>query len=337
MDVTRLGRTGLMVSRSGFGGIPIQRIDFDEAGKLLQRAYEGGITFFDTARAYSDSEEKMGRFLSKYRDKIIFASKTPAKTAQDFSKDLDITLKNLNIDYIDIYQFHNPPFVPDGELYEAALAAKQSGKIRYIGITNHSLELANKIVDSKKFDTLQFPFSVLSSEDDIELVKRCEQEDIGFIAMKAMSGGLITNPTATFAFLRNYSVVPIWGMQYIWELEQFLELEAHPPVMTDELINAIERDKHELTGAFCRGCGYCLPTCPAKIDIPTVSRMSYSLKRLRVETLVSQAQQERMEKTKECIDCGECRNHCPYDLYPPTLFRHEYPIYREFLEKNGYA
>lgn len=204
MEVVTLGKTGITVNKNGFGALPIQRISTDDAVALARRAYEAGMTFFDTARFYTDSEKKLGEAFEGMREKIYIATKTAAQNAEDFWKDLEVSLHNLRTDYIDIYQFHNPAFCPkpgDGTgLYEAMLEAKAQGKIRHIGITNHRLAVANEAIDSGLYETLQFPFCYLATEKDLELVKKCKEADMGFIAMKALSGGLINNSAAAYAF-----------------------------------------------------------------------------------------------------------------------------------------
>ncbi|MDO4299654.1 MAG: aldo/keto reductase, partial [Lachnospiraceae bacterium] len=204
MQTVRLGKTEIVTNKNGFGALPIQRISDEEAVKIVRRAYECGITFFDTARYYTDSEHKLGLALSDVRSNIFIASKTGALKPEDFWKDLDTTLTNLKTDYLDIYQFHNPPFCPkpgDGSgLYECMLEAKAQGKIRHIGITNHRLKVAQEAIDSGLYETLQFPFCYLATEEDRKLVEACQKADMGFIAMKALSGGLITNSAAAYAF-----------------------------------------------------------------------------------------------------------------------------------------
>ena len=209
MRMVRLGRTELKVSKTSFGALPIQRVSFDEAKRLLRHAYESGINFFDTANAYSDSEEKIGYALSDVRENIVIATKTTTDSLDFVRENLDKSLKRMKTDYIDIYQLHNPPSLPSDEIYEFLLSAKKAGKIRHISITSHSLKIAKEAIESGRFDTLQFPFSILSGEKEAEIVKLCEQHDIGFIAMKAMSGGLISDTRAAFAFMSRFpNVVP---------------------------------------------------------------------------------------------------------------------------------
>jgi len=208
MVTVTLGSTQITVNKNGFGALPIQRISKEEAKKLLIKAYKAGITFFDTARFYTDSEEKIGYALSDVRDKIYIATKTAAQNAEAFWKDLEVSLRNLKTDYIDIYQFHNPSFCPKPDdktgLYEAMLKAKAQGKIRHIGITNHRLSVAFEAVESGLYETLQFPFSYLANKKEQELVAACKEKNMGFIAMKALSGGLITNSKAAYAYLADY-------------------------------------------------------------------------------------------------------------------------------------
>ena len=189
-----LGKTGLTVNKNGFGALPIQRITKSEAVYLLQKAFYHGVNYFDTARAYSDSEEKLGAAFSYIRDKIIISTKTGAQAGEDLWKDLEQSLKMLQTDYIDLYQFHNPSFCPkpgDGTgLYEAALEAKAQGKIRHIGITNHRLAVAHEAVESGLYETLQFPFSYLASEQDLALVKVCQERQMGFCLRLRLHGAV---------------------------------------------------------------------------------------------------------------------------------------------------
>lgn len=331
-----LGKTGITVNKNGFGALPIQRISTEDAGKLLKKAYDAGIRFFDTARFYTDSESKIGEALSPVRNNIYIATKTAAKNAEEFWKDLDTSLTLLKTDYIDIYQFHNPSFCPkpgDGTgLYEAMEEARSQGKVRHIGITNHQLKIAHEAIDSGLYETLQFPFCYLATDKDIEIVNRCKQENMGFISMKALSGGLITNSAAAYAFQAQYSnALPIWGIQREAELDEFLSYIEHPPVLTEELSDLIARDREQLAGNFCRGCGYCVPTCPAGIEINTCARMSLLIRRSPSELQLTPQVQEKMKKTEDCIHCGQCKAHCPYGLDASALLEENYKDYKKIL------
>ena len=203
MSMVTLGSTGICVNKNGFGALPVQRVTKEDAVYLLRKAYDGGIRFFDTARAYSDSEEKLGAAFEKMREKVFISTKTMAKDVEGFWKDLETSLHNLKTDYVDIYQFHNPAVCPkpgDGSgLYEAMFEAKEQGKIRFIGITNHRMSIAEEAIESGLYDTLQFPFNYLSTEREIALAKACAEHEMGFIAMKGLSGGLLTNSAAIYA------------------------------------------------------------------------------------------------------------------------------------------
>ena len=338
MEKMILGRTGLEISRSGFGALPIQRVSFEEAARLLNRALDAGINYIDTARAYSDSEAKIGAGIGNRRSEFFIATKTHAKTGEALKKDLETSLRELKTDVIDVYQFHNPGFVPvpggeDG-LYDAAVQARREGKIRFIGITQHSIERAFQAVNSGLYDTMEYPFNHLSTERDRELVRLCGEKNVGFVAMKALSGGLVTDARLPFVFLREYAnVVPIWGFQKMEELNQIIDMEQNPPVRTDEIDRLIERDRRELSGAFCRSCGYCLP-CPADIKIPQANRMMQLLGRAVWQNYVTAEWQREMEKIEDCVHCGACAKRCPYGLKPYESMREQLKDYREFVKTH---
>ncbi|MBR5307865.1 MAG: aldo/keto reductase [Clostridia bacterium] len=334
MQKVKLGRTNLTVTKNGFGALPIQRDDYDTAIKILRKAYDGGINFFDTARFYTDSEEKIGLALSDVRENIIIASKTMGLTSEAFWKDLQTSLSLLKTDYIDIYQFHNPPFCPkpdDGSgLYEAMLEAKAQGKIRHIGITSHKLKVAEEAVKSGLYETLQFPFSYLAGKKEEALVRLCEEHNVGFICMKALAGGLITRSDVAYAFLADYPVAPIWGVQKESELDEFLSYNENPPSMTEEIKEFIESERKELAGEFCRGCGYCMP-CPVGIEINSAARMTLMIRRAPEKAQLSEKNRAMMMKIEDCINCGQCMKKCPYGLDTPNLLRRNLEDYKTFL------
>ncbi len=335
MKTIVLGKTGLAVNKNGFGALPIQRVSKKEAVYLLQKAFYHGINYFDTARAYSDSEEKLGAAFSYVRERIIISTKTGAQTGEELQKDLEQSLKMLNTDYIDLYQFHNPAFCPkpgDGSgLYEAALKAREQGKIRHIGITNHRLSVAKEAIASGLYETLQFPFSYLASQAELELVKSCQEHKMGFIAMKALAGGLITDAACAYAYLDQFDCVePIWGIQRERELDEFLACQKETPVLTKERQEKIEKDRRELAGDFCRGCGYCMP-CPEGIEINSCARMSLMLRRAPQEGWLSAEWQEKMKKIENCRHCNACSKKCPYGLDTPRLLEKNYEDYKTFL------
>ena len=335
MQTVTLGTTNITVNKNGFGALPIQRISNEDAVYLIHKAYDAGITFFDTARFYTDSECKLGEALEGIRDKVYIATKTGATTAEGFWKDLETSLRNLRTDYVDLYQFHNPSFSPkprDGSgLYEAILEAKEQGKIRHIGITNHRLSVAEEAIESGLYETLQFPFCYLSGEKELALVEKCKEKNMGFIAMKALSGGLITNSAAAYAFLAQYdNVLPIWGVQREKELDEFISYIDNPPCMTSELKTFIEKEREDLSGEFCRGCGYCMP-CPVGIEINNCARMSLLLRRSPSELQLTEEVQAKMKKIEDCLHCGKCKSKCPYELDTPALLVKNYEDYKQVL------
>ena len=334
-DMVTLGTTGITVNKNGFGALPMQRVSMEEAVRLVHKAYDGGVRFFDTARAYSDSEEKLGAAFEGMRENVYIATKTASTTVEGFWKDLETSLTKLRTDYIDIYQFHNPAFCPkpgDGSgLYEAMLEAKAQGKIRHIGITNHRLTVAMEAIESGLYETLQFPFCYLATKKDIEVEEACSKAGMGFIAMKALSGGLITNSKAAYAYLAQYpNVLPIWGVQRESEMDEFLSYVENPPVYTKEIEAFIEKEKKQLSGDFCRGCGYCMP-CPAGIEINNCARMSLLLRRSPSQLQLTPDVQEKMKKIENCLHCNKCKSKCPYGLDTPTLLAKNYEDYKKVL------
>ncbi len=338
MEKMRLGRSGLMASQIGFGALPIQRISKEEAVRILRRAYEGGINFFDTANMYTDSEEKIGAALSPVRNDIIIATKSGGADKKTVRAHMENSLRMLKTDYIDLFQFHNPSVLPDPEdpdgAFAAALEAKKEGYILHIGITNHLLPVAQQAVESGLFETLQFPFSYLASEQEMKLAQECRKADMGFIAMKGLAGGLLTNVRACHGFMRQHPwVLPIWGIQTMQQLEQWLQAQKEDLPVDGETQKAILKDRAELTGAFCRGCGYCMP-CPVGIDIKNAARMNMLLRRAPYQPFLEAQEYEKMHRIENCLDCGSCKAKCPYQLDTPRLLKEMLKDYDAFYEAH---
>ena len=285
--------------------------------------------------------QRMDDLLSEGEDfafETTLATKTGAQTAEGFWRDLETSLRTLKTDYIDIYQFHNPAFCPkpggeDG-LYDAALEAKKQGKIRHISITNHRLAVAQEAIDSGLYASLQFPFSYLAGEQELALVEGCRAHGMGFIAMKGMAGGLLRDGLTAAAWMAvQENVVPIWGVQRESELDQFLQCIREGTELTDERRATIERDRRELCGEFCRGCGYCMP-CPAGIEINQCARMSLMLRRAPAQAWLTEEWQARMHQIEQCRHCGHCIAKCPYGLNTPELLQANYKDYWEVLAQS---
>jgi predicted aldo/keto reductase-like oxidoreductase len=332
MRTIRLGKTGIEVPQNAFGALPIQRVSEEEAVSLLRNAYEGGMRFFDTARAYSDSEVKVGKAFDGMREKVFISSKTQATTREKFEEDLNTTLTNLKTDYLDIYQLHcvARSYTEEDDIYQCLVEAKQQGKIRHIGITAHKIGVAEDIVKCGLYETLQFPFSYLASDRDIALVQSCKEADMGFIAMKGLSGGLLTDSKACMAFMSQYDALPIWGIQRQSELDEWLGFFENEVTMTDEMKAVIEKDRNELLGEFCRGCGYCMP-CTADIMINQCARMSQMIRRAPSQNWLTDFWQKEMLKIDSCVECGVCRTRCPYELDIPNLLKKNLKDYKEIL------
>lgn len=336
MEKVRLGRSELLVTKTAFGALPIQRISKGAAAKLVRRAYESGINYFDTANMYTDSEEKLGLALKDVREKVIISTKSGATDKKTAMAHIENSLRHLG--YIDLFQFHNPAQLPDindpDGAFAAALEMKERGYIRHIGITNHRHHIAKAAIESGNFETLQFPFCYLATDVDMELVKLCKEADMGFIAMKGLSGGLLTNAAACYAFMQQHeNVVPIWGIQREEELEEWLALSETGVTMTEELKAVIDKDRRELAGAFCRGCGYCMP-CPAGIEINNSARMNMLLRRAPYKPYMSDAWHEKMHRIENCIHCNACKSRCPYGLDTPALLQYMLKDYDEFYAQH---
>ena len=338
MKKIRLGKTGLLVTKTAMGCLPVQRCSVEEGVALLRAAYEGGINFFDTANAYTDSEEKIGLALADVRDDIVLSTKSAARDRQTVLAHIENSLRMMKTDYIDLFQFHQVPEVPDPNdpdgAYAGALEARARGWIGHIGVTTHRIGVAEDCIASGLFETLQFPFSYISAERDLALADKCRQADMGYIAMKGLAGGLLTNVRACHAFMAQYdNVVPIWGIQHPEELAQWLAVAEEDPVMDEELAAFIRKERQELSGSFCRSCGYCMP-CPMGIDIRQCARMDRLLRRSPWQPYMSPEWQEKMNRIEDCIECRSCSSKCPYQLDTPNLLKYMLKDYREFYEAH---
>ena len=339
MRTIRLGRSGLIVSAVALGCLPIQRVGMDEAKKILRKAYDSGITYYDTANKYTDSEEKIGNALSDVRHHIIISTKTDAKDKATAQKHIENSLRMLKTDYIDLIQFHNPRTLPDrydpNSPWAALDEAVQKGYILHVGVTNHGLDNAIEAVHSGHYETVQFPFSYISTEKEVALTELCKENDVGFIAMKGLCGGMLTDSAACYAFARAHdNVVPIWGVQTMEELEDWLRYEEHPPVLDEDMMRRIEADRAKYSGDFCRACGYCLP-CAADINIPTAARIETLLGRSPWQKFMSDSAYDEMHRIDNCINCRACASRCPYSLDTPALLKHMLAYYDDFYHAHG--
>ncbi len=335
MKEITLGKTGITVKQNAFGALPMQRVTKEEAISLVRNAYAGGMRYFDTARAYSDSEEKLGEALKGIRENVYIATKTAATTPEGFWRDLETSLKMLQTDYIDVYQFHcvGQCYRPgDGTgMYECMLEAKAQGKIRHIGATAHKIGIAKEVVESDLYETMQFPFSYLSGAPELELVDMCKEHNMGFICMKGLAGGLIHRSNIAMAFMSQFDhILPIWGIQKQSELDEWLSYMDDTPTMDEEAKAYIAKEKEELSGDFCRGCGYCMP-CPKGITINQCARMSLMLRRAPSQAWLNDYWQKEMSKIEDCVHCYSCAKKCPYGLDTPKLLEKNLEDYKNVL------
>ena len=320
MQYRILGKTGLKISRMGFGGIPIQRTDAASTVALMHWLSERGVNYIDTARGYTVSEEYLGQALEGIREKFVIATKSMARTKETMAADIDISLKNLRTDYIDLYQIHNATpadvekvIAPGGAL-EALQEAKAAGKIGHIGITAHSLDTFKLALEMDWVETIMFPYNIVETQG-ADLIRQCREKNIGFIAMKPLAGGAIEDATLALRFLcANEDVtVVIPGMAEIKEAEQNLAAVENTSPLTKEELASMDAIRKELGTHFCRRCNYCAP-CSAGISIPAVFLMEGYLSRYGLEDW-ARMRYDGMEKTaSDCIECGVCETRCPYQL-----------------------
>ncbi len=341
MDKIRLGKTGLEVTRVGFGGIPIQRLTEAEAIKVVHRVIDLGLTYIDTANGYTVSEERIGKAVKgRRREDVVIATKTGSRDPKEMEQHLDLSLKRLQTDYIDIYQFHqvgnednyNKVMDPETGVYEVFEKARKAGKIRHIGVTSHQIDVAKKLVASDKFETMMFPFNFVTAEPATELLPLCRQHDVGFIDMKPLAGGMLYDAPVAFKWLFQYpDMVLIPGIQDVKEIDEIVALYEGDHVMTDDERARLEKLKDELGSRFCRRCDYCAPTCPQQIPISMVMTFPAFTRRMPAANLKGGFFGPAMEKATTCIECGECESHCPYGLPIRDMLKEHYDLYEKFM------
>jgi predicted aldo/keto reductase-like oxidoreductase len=342
MDRVRFGKTGLMVSKVALGGIPIMRITKTEAAALVREAIGLGINFIDTAHVYSDSEEKIGEGIRGIRrEDLVIASKSPANDKKLFNEHLDLSLKRLGVDYIDIYQFHNigsearrdAIFAPGGA-YEGMEEAVRAGKVRFPAFSSHSLPLSLEIMKGGKFAAVQLPFNYIDHTAEDEAIPLAKELDMGFIAMKPMGGGLLDNAELSFRYLLQYdNIVPDPGIEKIEEIREIAAIIEKKPALTGEDRREIEKQRLEFGPSWCHRCDYCQP-CPQNISISSVLCAKSAFKRMtaeRARSMVGPA----IEKARTCLECGVCMTRCPYKLEIPALLKERIAYWDSLDAKAG--
>ena len=339
MDKIRLGKTNMMVSRLGFGGIPIQRLSDDDAVDVVGRCIDMGATFIDTANAYSTSEERIGRAIAGRRAGLILATKSTSRDREGVEKHLNQSLEKLGIDYIDLYQFHGVSTSADLERVldpngprAVVEEAKKAGKIRHIGITSHSMDTAKEAVKSDQFETIMFPFNFIANEAAEELLPLAREHDVGFIVMKAMGGGMLENATIAFKYLLQFrDLIHIPGIERASEFEEIIKVCSGPTEMTDKEVAEMQRLRDELGTRFCRRCDYCQP-CTQEIPISMVMNITSFVKRMPGERVFTGGIADTMERAATCNQCGDCLERCPYHLPIPDMISENVEWYNEAKE-----
>lgn len=320
MEYRILGKTGLKISRMGFGGIPIQKRNPEQTRQLLHYLMEQGVNYIDTARGYTVSEEYLGYALEGIRDKFVLATKSMARTKELMEKDIAVSLNNLRTDYIDLYQVHNPSakdletvMAPGGAL-EALREAQKAGKIGHIGVTLHSADLFTKALELDWVETVMFPYNFVETQGE-EQISKCAEKNIGFICMKPLAGGALEDVKTALRFIiQNPAVsVVIPGMATIDEAEQNLQYTADTSPLTQEELDTIENVRKTLGNSFCRRCGYCLP-CTAGINIPGVFLFAGYYNRYDLKDWAVERYNSLPHKASACVGCGVCETRCPYQL-----------------------
>ncbi len=345
MEKIKLGRTELLVSKLGFGGMPIQRVSEDAAVAVVKRCLDLGITFIDTAHDYTTSEERIGKAISGRRERLIISTRTTSRTHEGAEEHLKLSLKQLGVESIDLYQFHN---VSDFEALDMVLdpkgpmavveEAKKVGKVKHIGISSHSMDVAKEAVKSDRFETIMFPFNFITCEPADKLLPLAREHNVGFIAMKPLAGGMLDNVTIAFKYLFQFpDIVSIPGIEKRHEIEEIVRVLEGPWSMTEAEQCEMERLRKELDTRFCRRCDYCQP-CTEEIPISTVMISSSLFKRLPPELLFTGMFAQALERAANCTECGECEERCPYhlpirEMIPEYLkwYQEEKAIYQERL------
>jgi len=340
MRYVKLGKTGLEVSEVGFGAIPIIRLPVVDAVTVLRRAYDSGITLFDTANVYLDSEEKIGLALESVRDRLVIASKTLKRDRAGAEADIDLSLRRLRTDYIDLFQIHQVSLEldyqamtgPNGAL-EAVYRAKEAGKIRHIGVTSHSIEMAARLVESGLFSTIQFPFNFIESRPVEDLHPAARKEEMGILAMKPFGGGALDNGELCFKFLRQFrDVIPLAGFDAVEQVDQIAAIYKTENEVFPEDLDAMDRYRKELGQRFCRRCEYCQP-CEQGVMITPA--MNYPIIARRMSGAKAAGfSAKAMETVRNCTECGECIKRCPYNLPIPEMLKENLALYEEHAAKG---
>jgi len=343
MEKVRFGKTGLMVSKIAFGGIPIQRLSVSDAVAVVQGAIALGVNFIDTATGYTDSQTKIGLAIKGTpRDSLVLASKSGARDKKTFLENLDNTLKQLGTDYVDLYQHHGigmgagdyEVIMGEGGAYEGMMEAVAAGKIRFPAFSSHSIPAAVRIMREGKFAAVQLPFNYVDDEAAKEAIPLAKELDVGFIAMKPFGGGLLDDARLSIKYLSQFdSIVPDPGIERLSEIEEIVRIVEAGEAFSPEDAAAIENKRLELGKTWCHRCDYCQP-CPQGIRISNILTVESFMKRLPFDRASAMAGQS-METAKSCTGCRECVGRCPYNLSIPDLIKDKLALWETFRTANA--
>jgi len=341
MKYVRLGRTELKVSRIGLGGIPLQRPVERDAIKLIKHAIDSGINLFDTSRGYGTSEERIGKAIKGYREDLILVTRTWITDNKVASEHLELSLKTLDTDYIDIWQFHNVSMenykiiMSHNGTFDIAKKAQEDGKIHYIGITSHDIEVMKIAIESKIFDVILFPFNFINNDAESELVKLTEKYDIGFMAMKPFAGGRIQNIRLALKYLLNFNnIIPVPGIERIEEIDENINITNGDYTLNRFEKREIRRIRKKLGHKFCQYCEYCISSCLQDIPIPRVINLKVSWDLWPQETFIED-HREQIDLANECIECGACEEKCPYNLEIRKMLKEAISFYNSKIANTN--
>ncbi|NQT66548.1 MAG: aldo/keto reductase [Actinobacteria bacterium] len=341
MERKRFGNTDLKVSKIAMGGIPIMRLSKEDAVKVIRDVINMGINFIDTANGYGDSEEKIGEAIKIFkRNNLVLSSKSAARDKKAILSHIDLSLKRLGTDYIDIYQLHCVSNKEDFEkvmspkgAYEGLEDAVSNGKIRYYAFSSHNPKIAEKMMGTERFQVTQIPLNFIDTEPEEKLIPLAHKLNIGFIAMKPMGGGMLEDADLAFRYLAQFEeIVPDPGIEKTEEMEEIINIVKNPRPFTEKEKQKIKRIKKEFGNSWCHRCGYCQP-CPEGIPITTVLITQSMIKRVDYDSVIG-FQEKAIEKAGECVECRECVEKCPYDLDIPALLKENIEIWKKFKKEH---
>lgn len=335
--MVKLGSTGLNISELGMGAIQITRLEWQQSIRMVHKVMDLGVNLFDTARAYLDSELRLGEALKGRREKVVLISKSGKRTPKEVQQQIDESLERLQTDYLDVFLFHGgeaimqESFLAEDGILETVMKAVEAGKIRFLGFSAHRPAIALKGLETEQLQVAMVPANFISREFvDGPFMSKAREQEVAVLAMKPFGGGRIANPRLCLRFLKNYTgLIPCIGIEHSREMEENLAVWESDETLTEEDHREIERLTGLLGDRFCRGCGYCLP-CPEGIPIPTVTFLKVFSMQMPRDRVVTPEHDRAVELAKGCTECRQCVAKCPYDLEIPQMLKENIRFYEDF-------